>query len=93
MAFLLHLPFLLLISAGLHRFLTDSDFRKEKLSAIFIRPFQLYFNAAMREQWLRDMVAEGQKKHILTDDDADTILSQINEPYIQKYLVVWSFIC
>ena len=33
------------------------------------------------------MVAEGQKKHILTDDDAGTILSQIKEPYIQKYLV------
>jgi hypothetical protein len=41
----------------------------------------------MREQWLRDMVAEGQKKHILTGDDAGTILSQIKEPYIQKYLV------
>jgi len=85
--FFLHLPFLLLISAGLHRFLTDSAFRNEKLSAIFIRPFQLYFSAAMREQWLRDMVAEGRKKHILTDSDADTILAQVNEPYIQKYLV------
>ena len=85
--FFLHLPFLLLISAGLHRFLTDSTFRNEKLSVIFIRPFQLYFHASMREQWLRDMVAEGQKKHILTDDDAGTILSQIKEPYIQKYLV------
>ncbi len=85
--FFLHLPFLLLISAGLHRFLTDPLFMKEKLSAIFVRPFKLYFNAALREQWLRDMVADGQKKHILTDDDAGTILSQINEPYIQKYLV------
>ena len=85
--FFLHLPFLLLISAGLHRFLTDSAFRNEKLANIFVRPFKLYFSAALREQWLRDMVAEGQKKHILTDDDAGTILSQIKEPYIQKYLV------
>jgi hypothetical protein len=85
--FFLHLPFLLLISAGLHRFLTDSAYMKEKLSAVFVRPFRLYFSAALREQWLRDMVAEGQKKHILTDDDAGTILSQIKEPYIQKYLV------
>jgi hypothetical protein len=85
--FFLHLPFLLLISARLHRFLTDSAFMKEKLAAIFIRPFQLYFSVAMREQWLRDMVAEGRKKHILTDSDADTILAQVNEPYIQKYLV------
>jgi hypothetical protein len=85
--FLYHLPFLLLVLPGLHRFITDSDYRRDKLVFIFIRPFRLYFNAAMREQWLRDMVAEGQKKHILTDEDAVTILSQINEPYIQKYLV------
>jgi len=85
--FFLHLPFLLFISAGLHRFLTDSAFRKEKLANIFVRPFKLYFNASLREQWLRDMVSEGQKKHILTDNDASTILSQVNEPYIQKYLV------
>jgi hypothetical protein len=85
--FFLHLPFLILIFAGLHRFFTDSAYRNETLSAIFIKPFKLYFSAALREQWLRDMVAEGQKKHILTDDDTSTILSQINEPYIQKYLV------
>ncbi len=85
--FFLHLPFLILISAGLHRFLTDFAYMKETLSIIFIRPFKLYFSAKMREQWLRDMVAQGSKKHILTDADADTILSQIKEPYIQKYLV------
>jgi hypothetical protein len=85
--FLYHLPFLLLVLPGLHRFITDSDYRRKKLVFIFIRPFRLYFNAAMREQWLLDMVAEGQKKHILTDDDAATVLSQVNEPYIQKYLV------
>ena len=73
--------------ASLHRFLTDADFRKEKLVFIFVRPFKLYFSSAFREQWLRDMVVEGQKKHMLTDDDADTIISQIKEPYIQKYLV------
>ncbi|MHC4761618.1 MAG: hypothetical protein ACYS9H_09785 [Planctomycetota bacterium] len=33
------------------------------------------------------MVTQGKKKHILSDEDADTILSQVNEPYIQKYLV------
>jgi hypothetical protein len=85
--FFYHLPFLLLILPSLHRFLTDAEFRKEKLVFIFIRPFRLYFNAEAREQWLREMVAEGRKKHMLTDDDAATILSQISEPYIQKYLI------
>ena len=32
------------------------------------------------------MVSEGQKKHILSDEDAETILSRIDEPFIQKYL-------
>jgi hypothetical protein len=85
--FFYHLPFLLLILPSLHRFMADSDFRKEKLVFIFVRPFRLYFHASLREQWLREMVAEGRKKHMLTGDDATAILSQISEPYIQKYLV------
>lgn len=82
----LHLP-LSILPAGLHRFLTDPAILKGKLYFLFIRPFKLYFNAELREQWLRDMVQQGKKKHILSDEDAETILSQINEPYIQKYLV------
>jgi len=84
--FLCHLPFSIL-PVGLHRFLTDRDFRREKLVYIFVRPVRLYFNAHLREQWLREMVAEGRSKHILTDEDAEVILSQIDEPYIQKYLI------
>jgi hypothetical protein len=85
--FFYHLPFLPLVFSGLHRFLTDSAFRKEKLVFLFVRPFRLYFNAHLREQWLREMVAEGQRKYMLTDEDVKVIISQINEPYIQKYLV------
>ncbi len=84
-AFLCHLP-LAILPAGLHRFLTDGKFAKEKLIYIFIRPIKLYFNPALREQWLRDMVTQGQKKHILSDEDSETILSRIGEPFIQKYL-------
>jgi hypothetical protein len=84
--YLLHLPFSVL-PAGLHRFLTDPKILKDKLYFLFVRPFKLYFNAALREQWLRDMVQQGRKKHILSDEDAETILSQVNEPFIQKYLV------
>jgi hypothetical protein len=81
-----HLPFLLLISPGLHRFLTDWTFAKEKLYFFTVRPVRLYFNAALRRQWLFDMVKQGQKKHILTNEDAQKILSQIDEPFIDKYL-------
>ena len=84
--FALHLPFCVL-PAGLHRFLTDSPFRREKLSFIFVRPFKLYFNAQLREQWLGEMLVDGQAKHMLTDEDAAVIRSHIKEPFIQKYLV------
>ena len=84
--FFLHVP-VSIFPAGLHRFMTDPAILKNKLYFIFVRPLKLYFNAHLREQWLRDMVAQGQKKNILSDEDAETILSQANEPYIQKYLV------
>jgi hypothetical protein len=32
------------------------------------------------------MVAEGEKKHIISAEDRNIILSQVNEPFIQKYL-------
>lgn len=76
-----------IMPAGLHRFILDGAFRKDKLWFLFVRPFKLYFNADMRTQWMREMVEQGKKKHILTDDDAKTIETQIHERYIQKYLV------
>jgi len=83
--FLYHLP-LSILPAGLHKILTDSQYAKQRLAYYFVRPVRLYFNAEMREQWLREMMTEGQKKHMLSDDDSRMIISQINEPFIQKYL-------
>jgi len=80
-----HLP-LLILPAGLHKFLTNWAHAKARLAYYLVRPVRLYFNAELREQWLRDMITEGQKKHMLSDEDAGIILSQINEPFIQKYL-------
>jgi len=80
-----HLP-LSLLPIGLHKFFTDKQYAQSRLNFIFVRPFRLYFNAHLREEWLREMVAEGKKKHILTDEDSETILSQIKETFIQKYL-------
>ena len=83
--FLFHL-ILSILPAGLHRFLTNFAYFKERLWFIFIRPFQLYFDSQLRKDWLLDMLKEGKKKHILSDDDAKIIESQLNEPFIQKYL-------
>ncbi len=83
--FLCHWP-LSILPASLHRSLTDWRYAKERLTYFVIRPIRLYFNAPLREQWLREMMGEGQKKHMLSDEDTAVILSQINEPFIQKYL-------
>jgi hypothetical protein len=66
--------------------LSDWQHARERLDYYLLRPVRLYFKNELREQWLRDMVAEGKEKHLLNDDDAAVILSQIKEPYIQKYL-------
>jgi hypothetical protein len=83
--YLLNRPFAFL-PPGVHRFLTDKAYFKERLHFMLVKPFQLYFKPAVREKWLRDMVEEGQKNGILSTDDAARISAQINEPYIQKYL-------
>jgi hypothetical protein len=74
------------LPAGLHRSLTDGAHLRQRLHSLLVRPVRLYFNRDLREQWLRDMVQEGRRKRIVTDDDADVILSRIHEPFIQRYL-------
>ncbi|MCX6582943.1 MAG: hypothetical protein NT166_22430 [Candidatus Aminicenantes bacterium] len=81
----LHIP-LSLLPGGLHRSFTDRPYFKERLYNILIKPIKLYFSAPLREEWLRDMVSQGREKHMITDKDADIILSRIKEPFIQKYL-------
>jgi len=83
--YLYHLPSSLL-PAGLHRPLTDWKYAKERLVYYAVRPVRLYFVSSLREQWLRDMVEEGRDKHLLTTEDAELILSQVDEPFVQKYL-------
>ncbi|MGV7930662.1 MAG: hypothetical protein AB2L13_17450 [Spirochaetota bacterium] len=74
------------LPVGLHRFLSQGDYFRERLNFLFVRPFRLYFDAALREEWLRDMVLDGRKRQIITREDEAEILSQIGEPFIQKYL-------
>ncbi len=74
------------LPVGLHRFLSQGDYFRERLNFLFVRPFRLYFDAALREEWLRGMVLDGKKRQIITREDEAEILSQINEPFIQKYL-------
>ncbi len=75
-----------ILPPGFHRFLTDREYFKERLDFIFARPLRLYFRPEVREKWLRDMIAEGGKNGMLTPEESDRILSQVKEPFIQKYL-------
>ncbi len=83
--YLLHLT-LSLLPAGLHRFLTQREYFIDRIRAIFVRPFRLYFDAALREAWLRDMVLNGRERRIITREDEAKILSQIKEPFVQRFL-------
>ena len=83
--FFIHLP-ISILPTGLHKFFTSWSYFRERISFIVVRPFRLYFNASLREEWLREMVEEGLRKRILTREDALEIEDQLQEPYIQKYL-------
>ena len=83
--FALHLC-LSLLPTGIHTFLTNWEFARDRIDYIFIRPFRLFFNSTARERWLLDMVREGREKRLISEGDAGTIASQVHEPYIQKYL-------
>ncbi len=74
------------LPAGLHNFLSDKLYFKERMWHIFVRPIRLYFDADLRENWLRQMLQEGRDKRILSAEDSQIIESQIEEPFIQKYL-------
>jgi hypothetical protein len=77
---------LALLPAGLHRVLSDWGYALGRIRFIATRPIHLYFNAAAREQWMRDMVQDGLAHGMLTEPEAQTIRDQLSEPFIQKYL-------
>lgn len=83
--FYAHLP-LSILPAKMHRFFSDWRFFRRSLDYIFVRPFRLYFKPEVREEWMRDMVIQGQRDGILTASEAANVQSQIKEPFIQKYL-------
>ena len=69
-----------------HRFFADWEFAKKSLDNIFVKPFRLYFQPTEREKWLREMISQGERNGILTPAESRRIQSQIQEPFIQKYL-------
>ncbi|HUX16223.1 MAG TPA: phosphatidylglycerophosphatase A, partial [Phycisphaerae bacterium] len=78
---------LALLPAGAHRFLTDRRYAWDVFKYMAIRPIVLFFSRARREAWLREMVEEGRRDGMLKEEEAESILARIHEPYIQTYLL------
>jgi hypothetical protein len=83
--FLAHLP-LSPLPSGLHRFLSDKRFAKDRLDYLFLRPLRLYFKADAREAWLRETIDAGERNGMLLPEESGRIRARIKEPFIQKYL-------
>lgn len=83
--YLYHLG-LSLFPKKVHRLLSNRQYFFETVYNVIIKPPRLYFNAALREEWLKEMVEEGAQRQIISRDDANKILSQIHDPYIHRYL-------
>ena len=75
------------LPAGAHRFLTDRRYAWDVFKYMAVRPIMLFFSRARREAWLREMVEEGRRDGMLKDEEAESILARIKEPYIQAYLL------
>ncbi|MBE3070444.1 MAG: phosphatidylglycerophosphatase A, partial [Planctomycetes bacterium] len=84
--FWLQAPTLAFLPAGLHRLLTDRRYALDVLRNVVLRPVRLYFNAALRREWLVEMIEQGRDEGMLRPEEARHILSRVDEPFIQKYL-------
>lgn len=76
----------LLPSPGLHRFLAEPAYARQRLrdGFVFVRDF--YRDATFREQWLTDQVTAGHRDGMLSDEERDSILGQVKDPFIVEYL-------
>ncbi len=83
--YMVHL-FLSLFPERIHRALSDYRYFIDVIYNTMIKPFRLYTNAELREEWMKEIVSEGERSQILSQGDAKQILSRIHEPYIHKYL-------
>ncbi|MGE5250000.1 MAG: hypothetical protein ACM3QS_07260 [Bacteroidota bacterium] len=83
--YLYHLA-LSVLPLALHRALSDRQYLRARLQDLFVRPVRLYFDEAERRMWLLEMVGTGRERGIVSDEDAQEILSQVNDPYIHRYL-------
>ncbi|MBN1425022.1 hypothetical protein JXA88_10730 [Candidatus Fermentibacteria bacterium] len=69
-----------------HRSFTEPSWAWTALKAKFGRALRFLRDPAYREQQLLDEVTAGREEGMLTDTEAERVIAQIKDPYIQKYL-------
>jgi hypothetical protein len=77
---------LAVLPVTVHRMLSDAQFLRRKLYLFFVRPVRIYFDEGERRLWLQEMVTDGKERGIISSEDESEILSQVNDPYIHRYL-------
>jgi len=93
--FLLNRPVRLLLErvlagwlpASWHRFLAQTipEAWAQVRSAVAY-PIRFYFDAAFREKWLTEIIREGRREGMLTEEEEREVFGQVKDPFIQKYL-------
>jgi hypothetical protein len=74
------------LPARWHRFLTDWQYARRVSSEAVRFPVQFCRDAAFRAQWLTGEVESGAAEGLLTETEKDAILSNVPDPFFQKYL-------
>ncbi len=74
------------LPATWQRFCTDDRYAWEQLRFAVQHPWRLMFDGAYREQWLTEQVLDGVKEGMLTEEESQRILGQLDDPFIQRYL-------
>jgi hypothetical protein len=77
---------LLPLPAKAHRCLIDWGYALEHAKAAVVYPIRFYRSTEFRVAWLRNELEIGESKGMLRPREKERILSQMKDPFIQKYL-------
>jgi hypothetical protein len=72
--------------AGLHRFVTDWPYARQRIRVTVEFPIRFYRSATFRETWLRGEILAAMMKGILTRDEARRLDADAADPVMRRYL-------
>lgn len=69
-----------------HRFLTDRAYAWARMREAVSFAYRFLRVPEFREEWLLEQVELGRQEGMLTEAEAERVIRQVKDPYIQKYL-------